>query len=381
MAFEPPEIDTDLDAVTDRLLDGMGDRIDGWEPVEGALEVALAEELGREVAVMNQTFVDLAEYAVAGFGQTVFQFPAYLGEPASVPVTITVTVTGAVIPAGFTVVGVNSNGEEVAFQLPEERVSTSTTMTAVLVATDLGAYGNGIPASTMTVATVTTTVVSVAATAESAGGRDPEPINAYLDRLTDYLASLRPGGVNARDLAALARTVPGVHRAIAADLYNPAAPGTPTERTATVFCVDETGHAVASGVLDEVRGVLERSREVNFIIHVVNPNYTRVQIAYTAVAEQGADPAVVEAEIDAALGGWLTSWGSTVDDPQAWVETTKVRRLEAARVAGSVPGVAYLDTLTINGSSTADLDLAGPAALPTPLDAGTLPSTVTGTVS
>lgn len=381
MPYEQPEIETDLDAVTDRILDGMSDRMPGWEPVEGAPEVALAEELGREVAELNQSTADVLELAAAGIGETLFGFPAYPGAAATIAVTFTVTGPGTIIPAGFTVVGLNDAGDEIAFTLATDvGVPAGTTAPATLTATDVGDIGNRVAAGPLTIVTVTTAVVAVDATADSTGGADPEPIDAYLDRLTDYLGTLRPGGVNAADLAALARTVPGVYRALGVDLHDPASPGVPAERTATVFCVDATGHPVPGPVLAQVQAALEAAREVNFVVHTAAPTYTPLAITYTAVAETGADPALVKIEVDAALAEWLTTWGTTTGEPQAWVETTTARLLGAARAAGSAPGVAYLETITLNGTA-ADVVLAGPAALPSPLDHPTTPSTITGTVA
>lgn len=381
MPFDPPAIDTDVDAVTDRVLDGMTDRMPGWEPIEGSPETALAEELGREIAVLNQSLIDVLKLAVAGIGETTFGFPAYTGVPATVSVEFTVTGPGAIVPSGFTVVGLNENNEEVWFVLPTDLgVPAGTTATATMKASDVGDAGNRVAPGPLTIVTVTTSVVSVRALASSTNGADPEPIDRYLDRFTDYVATLRPGGVKAADLAALARTVPGVHRALGVDLYNPASPGVPSERTATVFCVDETGHPVHPDVSDEVDAVVSAAREVNFIVHVADPTYTRLQIAYTAVVETGADPLVVKAEINVRLADWISSWGSTSSDPQAWVDTPKARFLDAARIAGSAPGVAYLSALTLNGG-TADVTLAGPASMPTPLDWPTSPSTITGTMA
>ena len=48
MPWERPAISEDPDEVIQSILDGLGDRLPGWEPVDGAVEVAVAEELGYE---------------------------------------------------------------------------------------------------------------------------------------------------------------------------------------------------------------------------------------------------------------------------------------------------------------------------------------------
>ncbi|GAB3867412.1 hypothetical protein GCM10028801_41350 [Nocardioides maradonensis] len=380
MPFDPPVIDTDEDAVAARILDGLVDRLDGWQAYEGAPEVALAEELGREIAVMNQTTIDILDLAVAAMGETAFGFPAFPGVPASITATITTNAAGTIIPAGFTATGVNPSGAEVAFELSEDVGVAGTSATVTLVASEVGDYTNGVPVGPLTVVTVTTNVDAVSATTASTNGADAELVEDYLDRLTDYLSTLRPGGVTGADLEALARSVPGVHRALGVDLYDPANPTVETERTVTVFPIDETGHYVSAPLQAQVQAMLEAAREVNFIVHVASPTYQPINLVYDVVAEAGADHAAVLADTEAALADWLTSWGRTSDDEQAWVETLTVRIFDAVRILGSVAGVAYVDTITINGTA-ADHLMTGPAALPTPLDAATSPSTISGTVS
>lgn len=380
MPWERPDIAEDPDEVIQSILDGLADRLPGWEPVDGAPEVALAEELGYEIAALGQLTRIGLEIAVAGFGETAFGFPAYLGATADLAVDVTVTEVGVTIPAGLTVVGVNDNGDEVAFELEADVVAEALTESLTLTATEEGILGNGVPAGPLTVVTATTGVVDVVATAASANGADAESLTDYLTRLVDYLGTLRPGGVNAADMAALARSVPGVDRALAVDLYDPADPLVETERTVTVFPIDDDNAPVSAPVAAQVLATLEAAREVNFQVYVAEPTYTAVDIAYTAVAETGADTALVEAAINGAIADYLAGFGSTGDDPQAWVPTITVRHLELARVAGSADGVTYLSSLTIDGAST-DLELTGVAPLPAPLDDPTDPSTITGTVS
>lgn len=379
MPFELPPIETDPTAATARILDALQDRLPGWVPVEGAPEVALAEEIGRETAIVGQLASQMMTLSVAALGETGFGFPAYPGVPASIDVDITVTATGDVIPVGLVVTGLNPAGAEVAFALADEVTATSNPMPATLICTEVGDIGNAVPVGPLQVVTSTLTVVSVGATAASTGGADPETVLAYMDRLVDYLSTLRPGGVRAGDLAALARSVPGVHRALGVDLYDPIEETFDNERTATVYPIDENGAPVSPTVAAEVQALLEESREVNFVIHIAEPTYTAVAVEYEAVAETSADPAAVATNIENAIFNWLATWGTTEDDETAWEATNVVRYLEVARIAGSAAGVAYLSSLTVNGTTT-DFTLPGVAPLPAAADDPTDPSTVTGTV-
>lgn len=380
MPFPAPELPTDADEVGLRILTNLRTLLPGWEATEGAPEVALAEEIGREAVVLNQDMIAILQLAIAGIGETAFGFPAYQGVPAEIEVEFTLISAGLVIPAGFTVTGVNPAGEDIAFQLLTDVGVPGTTATVTMTAADVGDAGNGVPAGPLQVVTGTTAVASAEALSASVNGADPETIDLYLDRLIDYLGTLRPGGVNGRDLAALARSVPGVDRALGVDLYNPADPGTDYERTVTVFPVDEENKPVPTPVAEQLQAVLEDAREVNFIVHVEDPQYTAVDIEYDVVAEEGASPVAVEAEILLALSTWLLEWGTTSTDKQAWIANNTVRLLDVVKVIGNVTGVAYINSVTINGSA-GDLALPGVAALPAPLDDPIDPSTIDGTVT
>lgn len=256
MPWEPLPVETDEDAVTDRILDGMSARIPGWTPVEGAPDVALGEEVGRETAATNARAKIGIELAAAGIGETVFGLPSILGAQATMLVDLTVTGAGAVVPAGFTVVGVNPDGIDVAFELPEQVTAAGAVVQVLMRARDVGALSNGVPVGPLTIVTSTSTVSAAAAASASTGGVDAEALTTYLGRLVDYIATLRPGGVRARDLATLTRNVTGVHRALGVDLLDPgrtvidgvttAASTTVTSATAA-FTSADVGRTIAGG--------------------------------------------------------------------------------------------------------------------------------------
>lgn len=381
MPFDPPAIDTDVDVVIDRVLDDMRDRLEGWEPYDGAPEVALGQTVGRESAILGAGVAAAMTWAAAGIGETVHGIAARQGVRATLEVQLEVVAAGGTVPAGFTVVGTTGAGVDVAFEVPDAVVAPDEIFTVTMQAVTPGTVGNGVPTGDLVVVTATSTVVDATAAAPSEGGIDPDTLTEYLDRLVDYLAILRPGGVRGSDLAVLARSVPGVHRAFGLDLYDPDTDDFEAERTATVFPIDTAGAPVSLGIREDVQVALLAAREVNFVIRTAAPTYTPLEVEYSAVAEAGADPELVEANIDAAIAAHLSpaTWGTTDLDDQAWIDTPIVRFLDLARVAGSVPGVAFLSALTLNGG-VVDVELEGPAPLPAPTT-GLDPTTISGTVA
>ncbi len=370
-SWQPLPLDTDPQSVTARILDALAAALPGWVPREGAVEVALAEEIGAETAATNARAVDAAEVAAVGIGISVHGLPAITAVPARLPVQLTVRAAGDVIPAGFTVVGTTVDGVEVAFALPAAVTAQGTAVPVVLRALLEGTVGNGVPAGPLQVITATATVLGAASTGPSVDGVDAESRADYLGRLIDYLAILRPGGVRAADLVVLARSVPGVARAMAVDLYDADTGQTGAERTVSVYPVDAGGQPVSAGTAAALRAALEDVREVNFRIRVGQPTYTPVHVTVTAVAEDGADPAAVGEAVRAAVLAHLSParWGARPSDPDGWTATSLVRYLPLIRAAGSVDGLLYLDEVTVNGG-TADVVLPGVAALPAAAGAG-----------
>lgn len=365
MPWEPPTLPDDPDANAQAILDGLQDRMPDWTPNDGDPLVALASELGREIADLAVIALASIETAVAGIGETVFGVPQLQAASASQRVELTLSAADTLTP-DFIVVGTTTAGVEVSLQLGDTTILPIGPTEVTMYAITPGEDGNGIPLGALAIATATASVVSaVAVTAPSDGGRDAETLDQYLDRLADTTATLRFGGVRAADLAALARGVAGVHRAYGVDLYDPLTPGVPQERTATVFPVDEAGQPVSAGIKTNLTNYLATLREVNFVVKVADPGYTAITVAYTAAGETGTTPSALQTEINATLGAYLSPavWGSTDADPQAWTDSPKVRLLDIARVIGSVPGVAYVQSLTLNGG-TADITLSTPVGLP-----------------
>jgi uncharacterized phage protein gp47/JayE len=376
MPWIPPEVPDDPDANAEAILDRLQDSLPGWVPNDGDPLTALASELGREQADLATLALLAIETAVAGIGETVFGVAPLPATSATMLVELTLSAADT-LTTDFLVVGITAGGVEASFA-PTANVALPIGVSQVMMsAVTPGEDANGVPTGALTIATATASVVSAVAISTSEDGADAETLDQYLDRLTGALSTLRFGGVRADDLAALARGVAGVHRAYGIDLYNPASPGVPEERTATVFPVDEAGQPVSAGIKADLANYLAGLREVNFQVFVADPTYTAITVAYVVVAEAGVVASTLETEINVAVGSYLSpaNWGATEDDPQAWLPSPKVRYLDVARVIGSVPGVAYVQTLTINGG-TADVTLTGTGAVLPAANA-----TVSGTVS
>lgn len=154
---------------------------------------------------------------------------------------------------------------------------------------------------------------------------------------------------------------------------------TVVDKEITVAVADEDGEPVSSAVSTAVQDELEAKREANFVVNVVDPAYTTVDVDYVVVARAGAVAASVEADCDAALADFLNPgmWGRQGPEHADWEQTDTVRINELIALLDDVESVSYVTSVEIAaaGATTqpTDLLLAGIAPLPR---SGTLNGTV-----
>jgi len=251
--------------------------------------------------------------------------------------------------------------------------SPATTQTApgqvILVAQQVGDGNNGLPPGPITLVDNLAFVSSIVSTAVSTGGVAAETQAAYLSRLSGDLALLAPRPIIPSDFSALARNQPSVARATTLDGYNPAGGTSNNSRMVTVACVDTAGNALSAGAQGAVSAALQAQREVNFVVNVVGPSYTSVDVSAQIVATRGANINTVQAAADAALAAFLNpaTWGGP---PPAWMNNTTVRYLSVAGLLADLPGVGYIQgiQLAVTGNTmlAQDVQLVGAIPLPRP---------------
>ena len=146
-----------------------------------------------------------------------------------------------------------------------------------------------------------------------------------------------------------------------------AAAGTPTgnERMVCVAPLDVAGVGCSAVVRSAVKTYLDGLREVSFVVNVVTPTFTAINVTYAVKVASGYDSATVVAACTAALTAFLSpaSWAGGSDSPPVWTFEDKVRYLAVSNVIAQVPGVQYVDSLTVN-AGTSDVTLSGAAPLP-----------------
>lgn len=388
MAWQPLPLPIDEVQIINSVLTGLAVRIPGWRPHEGAVEVALAEEIGVQLAAVNRASQDAMNYAAAGVASALGFVPidgtrATLPQVALLaqlpPSTSTEPFSRAVtVPAGFKI----ALGD-LAFVVPQQVTLVAAfelvvdgpavgywqgTIYVDFLASSAGdAWNAGNAGATASIQTVHSTIISATLTAPATGGTAAETLDAFLSRFVAWMSTLKPGGVRAKDLAVFASTVTGTQRALALDRYNPADPEIPAERTVTIIPVSPTGDDLPTFDEERLREALEQIREVGFMFHIIDPIRTPVDVNVTITTAAAVEPASVVQDVQDALAAALSPawWGTTDGDPATWVERDVLRTLDVALIVATVPGVAALGTITLNGGAD-NVVLPGPGALIAP---------------
>lgn len=377
-------IETDPGVLTQDAFDYLQTRIPGWLPSEGNLDVWLLEATAQMVAELRDTAAAVPISIFKYFGQTLLGVPMIAASPAQLLSTWTMRDTlGHTIPAG-TLVGVRgSDGTIYPFYvLADVIVSAGSSVTAtggvVLVASDPGAGLSGYTPAIDTLQLIDNLeyVASVQGYGAVGGGVDAEAEDVYLSRLSAELQLLTPRPILPIDFAVLATSVAGVARALAIDGYNPADLSSGNARMVAVAVVDALGNALSSGIKAQVDALLQAYREVTFVVNVIDPTKTTINVVTTVKAVAGFALPDVQARVAAAITSYLQpyNWGlPLVGDTPQWVQQTTVRYLDVTNVIKDVQGVWYIVSATVNGG-TADVGLTGVAPLTQP---GTITVTAT----
>jgi uncharacterized phage protein gp47/JayE len=357
-------ITTDADDLSADALDLLIQAIPGWTPQEGHLEVWLIEVLARMEAETRDVASRIPTSIFRYFGKSLMGIPAIDAGRASVETTWTVVdASGYTIPAGTVVAYSVAGDQQVYFEVSDDVVvapgSTSTaTGEVVLRALEAGSAANDLEGAQFSVVDALAYVTGITAEGPTSGGVDAETDDEYLDRLRDELRLLAPRPILPDDFATLAIRITGVERAIAVDGYNPADGTYNNERMIAVAVADEAGHGVSPTIKAAVDSYLQSLREVNFVVNIIDPTITTVDVTATIKVLDTYNTDDVIAAVEAALQNYLT--------PATWSWASVLRYNELIALISDVPGVDYVADLTQPNSN---VTLPGVAAL---IQAGTI---------
>lgn len=371
---------TDPDDLATVAFDYLTTQIPGWAPSPADPVSRLIEAEAQMIAEETDVAANVSPAIFRYLGQ-LHNLPPQDAVPASVSSTWTMIDTqGYTIPQGTVVQIAASGNQAYAFANPADIVIPAGQAQAtgvVLVAVDPGAGANGLgPAATLVDAYAFVGTIVLAGT--TGGGVDAEQDDAYVSRLSATLRLITPTPILPGEFAALYRTVPGVFRAVAIDLYNPVDGTTNNPRMVTVAGIDTNGNAASPATKAAGLALLQALREVNFIVNVIDASYTPIDVAFTAQTYPGYDPVAASAAAVSAVQNYLNpaTWGLPPSgETPLWLPTPKVRVNKVIQAVEDAPGIAWAEPVVIGPANLVpnpsfETDLSGWATSGVALNAG-----------
>lgn len=369
---------TDPNTIEEQIIEEIQDRFADWEPADGNLETWIIKALSFRLAELYESTIDVADEIFVTYGNY-RGIPRFEAQQAVGTSTWTmIDDAGYTIPAGIQVAVPRSGNEFVAFEVAEETVIASgeTTGSVSLFAVEPGSSGNGLSGTAQLIDSLFF-VQEIELDEATSAGQDEEPIEEYLLRLRERLQIATETPITPRDFQVIARTFhPFVGRAIARDGYDPDTETDENERMIALAVTDEDGDTLTSEQKTEVTETLEGLREVNFVVHVIDADYTEIDVEFEFVALPGFDSSEVRSSVEDELtryfspGQWGQRFPGAGQYPDASIIDSTVRFLEVASVIDRVTGVDYITNLGIAASGdtpgTDDIELEGAVPLTRP---------------
>jgi Baseplate J-like protein len=395
--YQPPAITTSSSDLEQAAFDVLEEQIPGWTPREGNLDVVVIESVAPMAEDVAALATNVPDAIILYLGQLLGIAPKP-GTPASCTAQVTaLDDAGYTMPAGTQFSITDATGTEQGFATLSDQTipAAATQMDVPLVANENGVAASGISPvlGSIMLLDPLSWVQSVQQLTTTSGGSDDEAPDLFLDRLTGELRLMAPRPILPGDFAAMARTIPGIDRTLALDLYQPGtgqgavgppvppAPPLPTtpqtgvERCCTVVCAHADGSPAFSSELEAAQALLASQREATFLAYTMPPGSQSVTVDVHAVRETGWAASDVHDAIIAALSSWLSpaSFGApdSGNDPGNWLYQSAIRWSDAVQIANATDGVDHLVTLYLDGSQQ-DVILASPINLP----AATITATV-----
>ncbi|MFA4902803.1 MAG: putative baseplate assembly protein [Desulfobaccales bacterium] len=192
--------------------------------------------------------------------------------------------------------------------------------------------------------------VSISQPFPALGGAEAESLADTKARAVQSLASIKRA-ITLGDFETLALATPGVPvaRAFALVDYDPELPYLPTLGAVTVVVVPDGPGAQPTPSPEMLRAIacyLERRRLVTTEVHVIAPRYTAVRVQARLTVEPGVTEAQMAGKARAALDAFFHPLQGGADGT-GWPVGRDVYRSEVMALLNSLPGVLYVDQVTL----------------------------------
>lgn len=390
MTYIDPELIADETAVAEAFLAAFADRMgyalglpegELWEPAEGSPETSIGESVGIVVATAMAVILEDERDDFASFGELFLKSPRQAAEPAAGIARWTFATGGAhEVPDGAELVLDAADGTPVAFAVTGDHPFTGTFVDVPIEALEPGAVGNDLTGPARDYEALPM-LASVVVTGSTAGGAELESRDEYINRIARRARRMKLVPIMTDDYADTALDHPAVDSAVAVRLLDLDDPEDPPASGGhvTIFVRGNGGGNVSDPDKEEVRlSMMGEDRPLAVTAHIGNPTRTDITIATSIRLATGADEAATVAAVQAAIATAYDDavFGIDEDAPGRWraprsADEATINEYDVVRVIDDIPGLAKIESVTINGVSSVTLD--GWAPLPNL----TAPATVT----
>lgn len=382
-------LETNYNTLLQRIYDYLQAQMPGWTPNDGNIDVWLAQAFSSEAAEIADVSSRVPDSLFMYFGQSLMGIPPITATAATALTTWNmIDILGHTIPAGTQVGLRDSGGNLVPFYVVNEVIvpaglNATPAGAVAIAAVNSGANGSnlggvGAPVELIDVLQFVTTVTTTGITT---GGVDAETDAEYLNRLTSELQLLTITPVLPSEFAALAKTIPGIYRSVAIDLYNPShnlltANQASVETDATGWAaitnvnITQTAAQAQSGTkslsMSSVAGgaMAADTTPITTVPAVPGESYTGRASVRTAVSARNCRVNLKFYTAGSVLIGAAVNGAQVADTAVGWTEifctataplTTAYVRLEVEVLAtGGAAEVHYVDEAQIRHGATHD---------------------------
>lgn len=352
-------ISTDPDTLFQEAVERMQQIWPDWRPEPGNPETVMFLAWAFMFSELAALAASMPERAFQQAGQTLFSLPPQEATQAQgVSTWKAIDNKGHEIKAGtqitVEVTGDRFVGFEVLNTVIIDPGETETAAGEVQIrAVESGTEGNEIGGVADPVEALDW-IDEIVLVGETSGGEDAETTEEYSNRLRKELRLLGPRPIIPIDFEIRALNHPAVARSLAIDGWDPETETDENERMIALATIDAAGLGSVAKVKEEIDADLQSKREVNFIVNMIDPTYTKVNVSLEAQPIPGFSKEQVKLALEEALDSYFdpAKWGlPTFGDPSlggGWRKLDKVRLNDVVAVAEAVLSVDFTKNVKIS---------------------------------
>lgn len=381
-----PDVETDQAAIAQTVYEALMAKVPGWLAHDGNLDTWLVEAFSEAGAEVRSLAVDVPSSIFSTYGNRILNLPPRIAMSATGYATfVAVDDAGYTIDPGTTFALPRSGNDLVAFQTLQQAeipLGVTTVTDVPFTAVETGFDGNGLSGEGQMLDALRW-VSSVTVPVQTQDGQDAERPEDYIDRLANLFPAVALRPILPLDFAILTlNLIPGIGRAVAMNLYDPALDSWDNVRTVTVMVAKPDGTVCTDPQKQETEAMLEALREINWVCHVIDPAYEAVSVDFDVVAFVGQDDTTVYENCVLDVTEYLQPYNYRLGEMSPAIAGGEVIN---PPVAGAMPrrqviylnelialldrclGVDRVVSVTINGTAS-DYTLTESYSLPTPGD-------------